>query len=192
MTRSPLRIFTPSQLTVLLILLAQPAWLSGQQLALNTPPEIAGGPKVGIAEMETSSMLAANTAIATNGSIASTSASTIRPVILVTIPADKPIPHAFWDRQNRILFTANGALAATDFAVTRRNLGTNGKELNPVAGLFAGSTPGLATNFALETGGVIGVSYLFHKTGHHKLERITSYVNLGASAFAASYGLAHH
>ena len=83
-------------------------------------------------------------------------------------------------------------MAGADFFVTRRNLGRNGTELNPVARMFTGSTPGLAANFAMETGGVVGVSYLFHKTGHHKLERMTSYVNLGASAFAVTYGLAHH
>jgi len=86
----------------------------------------------------------------------------------------------------------NGALAGADFFTTRRNLASHGKELNPVARMFTGSAPGLAANFALETGGVIAVSYPFHKTGHHKLERVTSYVNLGASAFAVSYGMAHH
>lgn len=57
--------------------------------------------------------------------------------------------------------------------------------------VFSGSTPALATNFALETGSVIGISYLFHKTGHHKLERITAIVNIGASATAAGYSFSH-
>jgi hypothetical protein len=47
----------------------------------------------------------------------------------------------------------------------------------------------LAINFAVETAGVVGISYFFHKTGHHKFERLTSYVNIGASAGAVSYGL---
>jgi hypothetical protein len=114
-------------------------------------------------------------------------------VVLVTPgPEKKPAAHPFWDRKNRTLFAVNGALAGADFFVTRRNLGRNGTELNPVARMFTGSTPGLVANFAMETGGVVGVSYLFHKTGHHKLERMTSYINLGASAFAVTYGLAHH
>jgi hypothetical protein len=46
-------------------------------------------------------------------------------------------------------------------------------------------------NFACETAGTVGLSYLFHKTGHHKLERAVSIVNIGASAGAVSYGLAH-
>jgi len=44
---------------------------------------------------------------------------------------------------------------------------------------------------ALETASTIGISYMFHKTGHHKLERITSFVNIGTSAGAVAYGLTH-
>jgi len=53
------------------------------------------------------------------------------------------------------------------------------------------STPALALNFAGEAAGTVAISYLFDKTRHHKLERITSYVNIGASAGAVSYGLVH-
>jgi len=100
-------------------------------------------------------------------------------------------PHPFWDRENRALFTAVGAMAAADFCTTRSNLASGGRELNPVTRMFSGSTPGLAANFALETASTIGISYLFHKTGHHKLERITSFVNIGTSAGAVAYGLTH-
>jgi hypothetical protein len=37
----------------------------------------------------------------------------------------------------------------------------------------------------------MGVSYLFHKTGHHTLERLTSIVNIGESAGAVAYGQSH-
>ena len=97
--------------------------------------------------------------------------------------------HPFWDRENRVLFTAVGALAAADFCTTRANLASGGRELNPVTLVFSGSTPGLATNFALETASTIGISYMLHKTGHHRLERITSFVNIGTSAGAVAYGL---
>jgi len=100
-------------------------------------------------------------------------------------------PHRFWDRENSLLFASAGAAAAADFCVTRANLASGGKELNPLTRVFAGSTPALATNFALETAGVVGVSYIFHKTGHHQLERLTSFVNIGASATAVGYSLAH-
>jgi len=97
--------------------------------------------------------------------------------------------HKFLDRQNRILFVTVAALNGADFAVTHSNLQNGGHELNPIVRPLASSTPALAINFAAETAGVIAVSYLFHKTGHHKFERFTSYVNIGASAGAVSYGL---
>lgn len=100
-------------------------------------------------------------------------------------------PHRFLDTENRALFATVAGFCAADFAVTRANLKNGGVELNPVTRVFSGSTAGLAVNFVGETAGVIGVSYLFHRTGHHKLERITPLVNLGASAFAVAYGLAH-
>jgi hypothetical protein len=99
--------------------------------------------------------------------------------------------HKFWDRENKVLFGAVAAAAGADFAVTHANLANGGRELNPITRVFSGSTPGLAVNFAGETAGVIGLSYMFHKTGHHKLERLTPMANLGASAAAVSYGLAH-
>jgi hypothetical protein len=46
-------------------------------------------------------------------------------------------------------------------------------------------------NFAGETAAVISLSYFFHKTGHHKMERAVSMVNIASSATAAGYGLAH-
>ncbi len=99
--------------------------------------------------------------------------------------------HHFWDRSNTILFAAVGAGAAADFCVTRANLASGGRELNPVTRVFAGSTTGLAFNFVGEAVGTMGVSYLFHKTGHHKLERLTSLVEIGSSAGAVGYGLTH-
>ncbi|HYM76755.1 MAG TPA: hypothetical protein VE377_12315 [Candidatus Dormibacteraeota bacterium] len=99
--------------------------------------------------------------------------------------------HKFWDRQNTSLFLAAAALNGADFAVTHANLQSGGQELNPLVRVFGRSTPGLALNFAGETAGVVSLSYFFHKTGHHKLERAVSFVNIGSSAGAVAYGLAH-
>ncbi|MGA9967511.1 MAG: hypothetical protein WBQ10_20100 [Terriglobales bacterium] len=104
---------------------------------------------------------------------------------------EAPSPHKFWDNENRALFTTVAALSAADFALTRSILQNGGKELNPVTRLFSGSTAGLAANFAGETAGIIGLSYFFHKTGHHQLERLTPMLNIGASAFAVIYDLNH-
>jgi hypothetical protein len=118
------------------------------------------------------------------------------------VPAMQPAPmtfftsrslageHKFWDKGNRVLFAASAAFSAADFAATRANLQSGGRDLNPVVRFFGPSTAGLAVNFAGETLGVIGVSYFFHRTGHHKIERIVTMVNIGSSAGAVSYDLA--
>lgn len=117
--------------------------------------------------------------------------SAAAPVVPFMAPHEGTGSHRFWDGENRFLFAANAGAAAADFYVTHANLASGGRELNSLTRVMSGSTPALATNFALETGGVIAISYLFHRTGHHRLERITSVVNLGASAGAVSFDLMH-
>ena len=112
------------------------------------------------------------------------------PVIVMPRPRAEA-PHKFWDNQNRALFAAVAISSTADFFVTRANLQNGGQELNPLVRVFGRSTPGLALNFAGETAGVVSLSYFFHKTNHHRLERIVSLVNVGASAGAFGYGLAH-
>jgi hypothetical protein len=109
-----------------------------------------------------------------------------RPVMPIEAPR-----HRFWDRENSLLFATSAAFSAGDFLVTRSILQNGGQELNPVTRLFSGSTAGLAANFAGETVGVVGLSYFFHKTGHHKMERLVSVFNIGSSAAAVSFDLAH-
>ena len=113
------------------------------------------------------------------------------PFVAIRTPEIK-YEHKFLDRKNQLLFAAVTALDFTDFGITRSNLQSGGRELNPLTRPFTGSTGTLALNFAGETAGVIGLSYFFHKTGHHKLERMTSVVSLGTSATSVSYSLIHH
>jgi len=128
------------------------------------------------------------------------SAALLRPEIMEPVALVKPIQPAtppeapshrrFWDRENSVLFATSAAFSAADFVVTRDNLRSGGAELNPVTRVFSGSTTGLAVNFAGETAGVVGLSYFFHKTGHHKMERAISMLNIGASAGAVAFDLA--
>src|ERR1700723_4503685 len=130
----------------------------------------------------------------------------LQPASMETIPMT-PIPmttsvptvnipeasnHRFWDRENSFLFATNAAFSTADFVATRNNLRNGGQELNPVTRMFSGSTPGLAVNFAGEAVGVVAVSYFFHKTGHHKLERAVSILNIGSSATAVAFDAVHH
>jgi hypothetical protein len=104
---------------------------------------------------------------------------------------DTPLPHRFWDGKNRALFAAVVATSAADFYVTHANLASGGRELNPVTRMFCGSTAGLALSFTGESASVIGLSYFFHKTGHHRLERMTTLVNISGSGAAVAYSASH-
>jgi hypothetical protein len=173
------------------IFLAAPCW--AQRSSLGATPNDERKRDDIVAEYFATPALVSKGTASPESSLPTMASGAIAPVVAVTIPArDAEFAHSFWDRKNRILFAVDGALAGADFYTTRRNLGQNGKELNPVAELFAANTPALACNFALETSGVIGISYLFHKTGHHKLERWTTYINIAGSVSAVSYNLAHH
>ncbi len=110
----------------------------------------------------------------------------VQPVTLPEAPS-----HRFWDRENSFLFATSAAFNTADFVITRDNLSHGGRELNPLTRVFSGSTAGLAVNFAGETAGVVALSYFFHQTGHHKLERAVSMVNISSSAAAVTFDLAH-
>ena len=109
----------------------------------------------------------------------------------IVSPSSERPQHKFWDKANCALFAGTVAMSSADFAVTRANLQSGGRELNPMVRIFGSSTAGLVANFAGESAGSIGLSYLFHRTGHHKLERAVSVVNIGGSAAAVGFGLAH-
>ncbi|MCU1270096.1 MAG: hypothetical protein JWN74_1390 [Acidobacteriaceae bacterium] len=104
---------------------------------------------------------------------------------------EAPSQHKFLDGKNRLLFSTVAIFSAGDFAVTHMNLASGGRELNPIVRPFTGSTATLAANFVGQTAGVVAISYLLHKTGHHRLERMAPAVNIASSAFAVAYGLSH-
>lgn len=110
---------------------------------------------------------------------------------VIVAPPRSEHTHKFFDRWNVALFAGAGALNAADFGVTRANLQNGGRELNPMVRVFGRSSTGLAVNFAGEAVGTMGISYFFHKTGHHRLERIAPLVNIGTSSAAVAYSLMH-
>lgn len=130
-------------------------------------------------------------------SVSSTSSSSGAPAVavspvLVTPPSSAPEHRRFFDTWNVALFSGSAALDSADFAVTRSNLQTTGgKELNPLVRMFGRSTAGLACNFAGEFATTMGLSYFFHRTGHYKLERAVSLVNIGGSGAAVGYSASH-
>lgn len=110
---------------------------------------------------------------------------------VISMPNVEGTQHKFFDKENCILFAGTFALSGADFYVTRSNLQHGGQEFNPLVRLFGRSTAGLAANFAGQGVGTVAISYLFHRTGHHKMERAVSIVNIGGSAGAVGFGLAH-
>ncbi len=97
-----------------------------------------------------------------------------------------PAPvHRFWDRENVLLFAGVAAFRNLDYASTL-NMQSRGREeillpddvVNNRAGFMALESAATATS--------IGLSYLLHCTGHHKLERWLSIGHIGAAGFGAA------
>jgi hypothetical protein len=99
-------------------------------------------------------------------------------------PGKGPAAHRFWDKKNDWLFAGVGAGRALDFASTRnaRRRGLNEALLNNE---IVDNLPAFAVIEAAGAGASIGVSYLFHRAGHHRLERWTSYIHIGVAFFGA-------
>ncbi len=97
----------------------------------------------------------------------------------------KAVPvHRFWDKTNILLFAGVTGARFLDYASTlgMRNRGVDEWLLtNDIVDNHAA--------FALiEVGGAaasVGLSYAFHKTGHHKLERAVSIIHIGVATGGA-------
>ncbi len=100
--------------------------------------------------------------------------------------------HRFFDAENAALFTAVAAARALDYTSTQhfRERGVNEALL----------TNGIVDNkplfAAIEAGGTaasVGVAYLLHRKGHHRLERWVSIVHIGVATFGdiRNYGLSN-
>ena len=101
-------------------------------------------------------------------------------------------PHKYWDRKNKALFLIHAGVETTDFAITHHNLSRGGREMNPLGrSLCQSGTAGQATFFAARTLGTLGISYLFHKTNHHRLERAATLFMISDSAYGTAYSFAH-
>jgi hypothetical protein len=86
-------------------------------------------------------------------------------------------------------FSIGAAMMAADIVTTNRDLQMSGtRELNPLA-----QSP--ASRYALKFaafGAGMGMSYMMHKTGHHKMERIIPLILGIPSAAAAAHNAEIH
>ena len=93
--------------------------------------------------------------------------------------------HRFWDRTNDLWFAGVGASRALDYASTL-NLRRRGIDEIFLTNSIVDNHPLFAGIEAAATGASIGVSYLFHRTGHHRLERWTSIIHFGVATGGAA------
>ncbi len=107
------------------------------------------------------------------------------PVVQFEHPVPQPKPvHRFWDKTNALLFVGVAGARYLDYGSTiyMRNRGINEWLLtNDVvdnhAAFFFIEAAGCGASYAL--------SYAFHRTGHHKLERAVSIVHIGVGTGGA-------
>jgi hypothetical protein len=93
--------------------------------------------------------------------------------------------HRFWDRENDWLFAGVGAGRALDYASTL-NLRRRGIDEIFLTNSIVDNHPLFGGIEAAATAASIGVSYLFHRTGHHRLERWTSAIHFGVAVGGAA------
>jgi len=85
--------------------------------------------------------------------------------------------HRFWDRKNAGLFAGVAGARALDYASSRY---FRGKQINErlLSNDLVDNRPLFAAVEAAGVAASIGVAYLFHRTGHHKLERWVSIIHI--------------
>jgi hypothetical protein len=82
-------------------------------------------------------------------------------------------PHRFLDSRNKLNVGFLAGLVAADGVTTQQNLANHAQELNPIARpLVEHGWPGQLGASALGFSSSVGLAYMFHRTGHHKLERL--------------------
>jgi hypothetical protein len=92
--------------------------------------------------------------------------------------------HRFWDRENDWLFAGVGASRTLDYFSTL-NMRRRGRQEIFLTNDAVDNHAAFAAIEASATGVSIGAAYLFHRYGHHKLERWTSTLHLGLATTGA-------
>ena len=101
-----------------------------------------------------------------------------------------PAPtHRFWDRENLWLFSGVAVFRVLDYTSTKNFLHRGRTEVlipddivNNSAGFAALEAAGTATS--------VGISYILHRTGHHKMERWLSIGHISVTAFGDAHNYA--
>jgi hypothetical protein len=97
---------------------------------------------------------------------------------------DRSREHRFWDPPNDWLFAGVAASRTLDYFSTL-NMRRRGDHEILLTNDVVDNHPAFAVIEAAGTATSIGVSYLFHRYNHHKLERWTSIVHIGLATSGA-------
>ena len=112
------------------------------------------------------------------------------PAAISQSPAEPvSLTHRFWDGENVLLFSGIAAVRALDFASTKNFLARGRTEVL-IPDDIVNNNAGFASLEAAATATSIGISYVFHRTGHHKMERWLSIVHIGVTAFGDAHNYA--
>jgi hypothetical protein len=116
----------------------------------------------------------------------------IKPAVTTSVqpPKPEPVPHRFWDRPNAALFAGVAGARALDY-VSTQHFRKKGVDEVLLSNSIVDNKPLFV---AIEAAGVaasVGVSYLFHRTGHHKIERWVSviHISVGTAGAIRNFGL---
>lgn len=108
----------------------------------------------------------------------------------VAVPAAPVAVHRFWDGKNVLLFSGIAVFRGLDYASTR-NFQARGREEILLPDDVVNNSAAFAGLEAAGAAASVGISYIFHRTGHHKLERWVSIGHIGVTGFgvARNYSL---
>ena len=107
------------------------------------------------------------------------------PAYLAIVPVAPAPVHAFWDRTNLRLFAGIAAMRVLDYTSTL-NMQRRGREEILLPDDVVNNRAGFVALEAATTATSIGLSYLLHRTGHHKVERWLSIGHISATGFGAA------
>jgi len=110
------------------------------------------------------------------------------PTTTAEVPPPKPAPpnHAFWDRTNILLFSGVAVFRGLDYASTR-NFQARGRTEILLARDVVNNSAAFAGVEAAGAATSVGISYIFHRTGHHRMERWLSIGHISVTAFGVGW-----
>jgi hypothetical protein len=101
--------------------------------------------------------------------------------------SETPAPgHRFWDGTNILLFSGVAVFRGLDYASTR-NFQARGRTEVLIPDDVVNNSAGFAALEAASAATSVGISYIFHRTGHHKMERWLSIGHISVTGFGVAW-----